>query len=114
MADKHLGEGRLLVKHAHNGRLVQPHNGGVRHRGDRRNSPRLTSEAPFAEEVIRSKDCDDRFFALLRNDGDLHLALLDKENRVRRLALGKNGPILAVLADASPVANMGEEGLGVE
>jgi hypothetical protein len=30
-----------------------------------------------------NSDCDDCFLALLRNDGDLHLAFLDVEDRVR-------------------------------
>ena len=41
----------------------------------------------FTEEVVCSKNCDDCFLALLRNNGDLHLAFLDVENRITGVTL---------------------------
>ena len=75
------------MDHIDNGRLLQPHDDGVRHGRDRRDALRLPGKTSFAEEFIRSENCDDRFLALLGNDGDLHLAFLDVEDRVRGVAL---------------------------
>ena len=61
--------------------------GGVRHGRDRRHTLRLPGKASLAEELVRSENCDDGFLALLRNDGDLHLALLDIEHRIADLPL---------------------------
>jgi hypothetical protein len=46
------------------------------HRRDRRYALRLTGKTSFTEEIVRLQHCDDGFLALLRNDGDLHLAAL--------------------------------------
>ena len=59
----------------------------VRHGRDRRYTLRLPGKTSFAEEFVRSQDRDDGFFALLGNDGDLHLALLDIEDRIANLPL---------------------------
>jgi hypothetical protein len=47
--------------------------------GGRRDTLSLAGQTSFAEEFVRSQYCDDGFLALLRNDGDFHLALLDIE-----------------------------------
>src|ERR1700731_3947749 len=60
---------------------------GISHRRDRRYALRLPSKTSFTEELVRSMNCDDCFLALLRNDGDLHLASLDVEDRIRRISL---------------------------
>jgi hypothetical protein len=77
------GERWLLLNHADNSRFFQAHDDGVRHRRERRYAPRLPGKTSFTEEIIRSKHCDDGFLALLRNDGDLQLASLDVEDRIR-------------------------------
>jgi hypothetical protein len=46
---------------------------------------------------------------LLRNNGDLDLALLDVEDRVRRIALRKNNLTLAVLFEYAALAEFGEK-----
>ena len=70
--------------------------------------------ASFPEEIVRSKHCDDGFLALLRNDGELHLAALDVEDRVRRVSLGKDDRVLAVLANAAALANLGDKRFRIE
>jgi hypothetical protein len=75
------------MDHADNGRFFQSDDDGFRHRQDRRYALCLPGQTSFTEEVVRSKNCDDGFLVLLRNDGDLHLALLDAENRIRRVSL---------------------------
>jgi hypothetical protein len=75
----------------------------------RRYSLRLPGQTSLAKEFVRSKNCDDGFPALLRNDGDLHLAFLDVEDRIRRVSLGKDDLVLAVPANAPALANLGEK-----
>ena len=69
---------------------------------------------PFAEELVRSKNGDDRFLALLGNDGELRLAFLDVEDRIARVALGKDDLAFAVLADAAAVPDTGEKRFCIE
>jgi hypothetical protein len=45
----------------------------------------MAIQTSFAKKVTRSEDCNDRFLALLGNDGEFDLALLDVKNRVLRL-----------------------------
>jgi hypothetical protein len=47
----------------------------------------MAIQTSFAKEVIWSQDCNYRFLALLGNDGEFDLALLDVKNRVRDLSL---------------------------
>ena len=114
MRNEHFGECRFLVNHPDNSRLFQPRDDGVRHDRDRRDTLHLPSEASFAEELIRSKNGDDRFLALLGNDGELRLAFLNVEDRIARVALGKDDLALAVLADASAVPDTGEKRFCIE
>jgi len=44
-------------------------------------------QAPFAKKTARPQDCDDRFLALLGDDGELELAFLEIKDRVRDIAL---------------------------
>src|ERR1700724_1981868 len=87
MGNEHPGERWLLMDHADNRRFFQAHDNGVHYRRDRRYAPRLPGKTSFTEELVRSKNCDDCFLALLRNDGDLHLASLDVEDRIRGVSL---------------------------
>jgi hypothetical protein len=48
---------------------------------------RVAIQARFTEKLTRSEDCNDGFLALLGNDSELDLALLDVKNRVRNLSL---------------------------
>src|SRR5229473_5836256 len=57
---------------------------------------RMAIQTPFAKKMTGSQDCDDRFLALLGNDRELDLALLDVKNRVRDLSLRKNNLILSI------------------
>ena len=83
-------------------------------RRDRRYALRLPGKASFAEEFVRPKDRDDGFLALLGNDGDLHLALLDVEDLVRRVSLRKHDLALAVGPNAAALADLGEKRFRIE
>ncbi len=91
-----------------------PRDDSVRHDRDRRDTLYLPSEASFAEELICSKNGDERFLALLGNDGELRLAFMNVEDRIARVALGKDDLALAVLADASAVPDTGEKRFCIE
>jgi hypothetical protein len=53
----------------------------------RRDAQRMAIQTRFTKKLTRSADCNDRFLALLGNDRELDLALLDVKNRVRTLSL---------------------------
>src|SRR6266849_8236795 len=74
----------------------------------------MAIEASFAKKVTRSEDCNDRFLALLGNDGELDLALLDVKNRVRYLSLRKNNLILPIFGYRFSLAHVGEKYLWIK
>ena len=114
MRNEHLGEGRFVVNHAHHGRLVEMHDYAVAHGGGARYALRLAGKTCLAEEFVRIKNGDDGLFALLGNDSDLDLALLNVEDRICGVALSEYGLILAVFGNAAALADFGEKGLWIE
>src|ERR1700730_10554708 len=114
MGNEQLGERWVLMDHAENRRFLQEHDDGFRHRPDRRYALRLTGQTTFTDEIVRSQNCDDGFLALLRNDGDLHLAFLDVEDRIRRVSLGKNDLVTVVRTNAPALTNLGEKRFRIE
>jgi hypothetical protein len=84
---KSLGEFLLVAKKANHGCLLQPHDLAVVHCRGCCHAPGLPSQASLAAEIAGSKDCNDCFFPLLGQHRELHLAFLDVENGIRRLAL---------------------------
>ena len=88
MRDEHLGERRLVMEHADDRRLLQPHDRRIRVIAAtvamRRACP---ARQPSPKNSSGSQDRDDRFLALLGDDGDLDLALLDVEDRIGGIAL---------------------------
>src|SRR4029077_8801191 len=58
--------------------------------------------------------CNHRFLALLRNDGELDLTLLDVKNRVRDLSLWENDLILPVFGYRFSLANLGKKFFGIK
>ncbi len=70
---------------------------------------------PFAEKVTGAEDCNDGFLAVLGNDGELHLALLDIKNGVRDVALRKdNLALLIIVVTAWPSPTLARNALGIE
>ena len=96
MGDEHLGKRGLVSKDALDFRLFHAHRHAFRHCGRRRQALRLSDQASFADEFVHAQDGDDRFLALLRDDGDFDFALLDVENRVRVIALRKDDFFLSM------------------
>ncbi len=87
MRNEHFGECRFLMDHPDNRRFFQSHDDGFRHGRDRRDTLRLPGKTCLAEELVRTENCDNRFLAVLGNDGELHLAFLDVEHRIAGGAL---------------------------
>jgi hypothetical protein len=47
----------------------------------------MAIQTSFAKKMTGSQDCNHRYLALLGNDGELDLALLNVKDRVRDLSL---------------------------
>src|SRR5437660_1743963 len=74
----------------------------------------MAIQTSFAKKVTGSQDCNDRFLALLGNDGEFDLALLDVKNRVRDLSLRKDNLILPIFGYRFPLAHLGEKCFGIK
>src|SRR5690348_11425710 len=114
MSDEHLGECRFLMDCLDDRRFFQLNDDGIRHGRDRCDALPLPGKTALAEEIVRPKDRDDRFLALLGYDGELRLAFLDVENRIRRVPLRIDDLTFAVLADATAFPDTREKVLRIE
>jgi hypothetical protein len=56
----------------------------------------MAVQTSFAKKMTGSRDCNHRLLALLGNDSELDLALLNVEDRVRDVALRENNLIRPV------------------
>src|ERR1700720_4223788 len=74
----------------------------------------MAIQTPFAKKMTGSQDCNDCFLALLGNDSELDLALLDVKNRVRDLSLRKNNFILSIFGYRFSFAHLGEKYFGIK
>jgi hypothetical protein len=68
----------------------------------------MAIQTSFAKKVTWSQDGNHRFLALLGNDGEFDLALLDVKNRVRDLSLRKNNLIVPIFGYRFSLAYLGE------
>jgi hypothetical protein len=74
----------------------------------------MAIQTSFAEKLVRFQNGDHRFLALLGNDGELDLALLDVKNGVGDLPLRKNDLILPLFGYRFSLAYLGEKPFGIE
>src|ERR1700688_509358 len=109
-----LGEGRFLAQHADHGRFVDSGDGGLNRRGCRRDMQRLAGQASLAKKFPAPQHGDHGFLALLGDDRDLHLALLDIENRIGPVSLQEDGFSRLVGPHGSSRPYRREERAGVE
>src|SRR6266436_281545 len=96
------------------GRLLQASNHAFIDRPRCCDAQRMAIQTSLAKKVTGSQDCNHRFLALLGNDGELDLTLLDVKNRVRDLSLRKNNLILPIFGYRFPLANLGEKYFGIK
>src|ERR1700730_1504035 len=114
MGHEPLGKFWLVVEKANHGCFLDPHDCGCLHCCGCRHAPGLPGQASLAAEIAGSEDCNDRFFPLLGNHGELHFAALDVENRIRRLPLRKDNFTYFIGGYRPSAVCLCEEGLGVE
>src|SRR5690349_23271072 len=107
MGNKHFGEGRLVMEHADEGFLFNPHDLAFADGCCRCDAPRLSGQTCLADEFVFSKNCDDGFLALLGDDRDLDLASLDVKNRIGGIALAEERFALAISRGGSSTADLG-------
>ena len=79
------------------------------HRHCCRNSQGMAIQATFAEELSGLHDSDHRFLALLGDDENLDLPLLDIENSICGVALRKHDLVLVEFQYGLAVADLGEK-----
>jgi hypothetical protein len=72
----------------------------------------MAIQASFAKKLTWSQDCNHRLLALLGNDSELDLALLDVKNRVRDLPLWENNLILVEFGYRFPSPTLARNVLG--
>src|SRR5947208_6669541 len=109
LSKEHLGEYRLVMKHAKNRVLLDPHDLALRQRRGARHAPGLCGQASFAAKFIGPEDCNHGLLAVLGNDGELDLAFLDVKNAIRDVPLREDFLILAIYGNHSSLANFGKE-----
>jgi len=84
-----LGKLGLAMKSQEHGFLLNAKDNGRFDCRRRADSGRLADKASLTEEVSRSEHRQYSFLALVRDNGELHFARLDKEDRVCGIPLGK-------------------------
>ena len=67
----------------------------------------MAIQTSFAEKLTWFQDGDYRFLALLGNDGELDLALLDVKNRVRDLRRTRRVPEKSTLQEEKRCEQLG-------
>ena len=77
-------------------------------------APLLAGQSALAKKVVRAQERDNRFFALIGDHRQLHLALLDVEDSVCRVALSKYFAVLRIDRERSTFPYLGQEQFGVE
>jgi hypothetical protein len=105
---------RLGVEHPEHRGLLNAHQRAVGERRGRGHAQRLPGQAALPKKSLGREDGDHRFLALRRDDGELHLPLLDIKHRVGRLALRKDRALLLAGRDRSASADFGKKRLRIE
>ena len=114
IGNEKLGEFRLCANGREHGALRDGSDQAVFHRvaGD---GPQLHPfKTPFAEELPFAENPDDGFLAVLGQNRDLDLALLDEEDRVGGLTLAEDLLVFGISLDGLARAGLGQKKQGVE
>src|SRR5260370_31228958 len=99
----------LIMNGGDHGRLLYASNHGFIERPRGCHAQRMAIQTSFAEKMPGSQDCNHRFLALLGNDGEVDLALLDVKNGVGDLPLRENNLILSIFGYRFSFAHLGEK-----
>jgi hypothetical protein len=92
--------------------LVHAHRDAFGHRACRRQSLRLSDQAPFAHKFISTQDCDYGFLALRGNYGDFDFAFFNIENGVSVITLRKDDFIFRCFEMLRPLAAVSKNKAG--
>jgi len=109
MRDEPVRERVLLMEQADHLPLGNHADPARDHRGRRREAKRLTGQRAFAKEIALAQHSDDRFFAALRQHGQLHAPLLNVKDGVGWVALRVDGGGRPIVHDPAPDAGRIEE-----
>src|SRR6202521_2560378 len=104
----------FAVQRTHHRFLVDPQDFTIRHRSRGSHALGLACQRALAKEVSLTQYPDSRFPAGLGNDGELHFAFLDIEDRVRRIPLREDSLLFGKSQVLPALANGCEEGVGIE
>ena len=96
MRHEQLGKFRLVMERTYHGGLIEPHYFGLYNCGYGRNATRLAGQAALTEEIPLLMESDHGFLALLRNHGDLALAVNDVKDSICRISLAEDYCILSI------------------
>ena len=112
IGNEQLRERGFLVEHPDHDVLFQPGNRALGHSRGRGHAMPLPNEASLAKEMAGPENRDNRLLSVLGDDGDFDLALVDIENSVGRIALGKYGLPLDIAVIDWPSATLARNVLG--
>jgi len=106
---EHFRECLILAEHSRHRTFL--HSDDVRFtRGDSsRHMQWLASETSLAKEISLPKDCDHPLLALVRNNLQLNLSVIDVKYRVGGISLPKNGIAGLMMLGRSPIAQVVEQ-----
>jgi hypothetical protein len=99
----------LLVEQTRHQRLLDPVNSAIAHGDSGREAQRLAGQASFAEELVVAQNADDRFLALVGCHRELHLALVEIPDGIRRVSLHEDRAARAVFYNGFPARDFCEE-----
>src|SRR6266496_1484749 len=102
------------MKRFHHGLLFNSQDRAVRHCRCRAHAKGLSGKRAFAEKTPFTQYADGCFFASFGDNCEFYLSHLQIKNRVRRISLRKNGPLLRKEHSFPTLADGGKECLGVE
>src|SRR6266404_8478276 len=102
------------MKRFHHGLLFNSQDGAVRHCGCRAHAKGLAGKRAFAEKTLVTQYADGCFLASFGDNREFYFSRLEIENRICRISLRENGPLLRKEHSFPTLTNCGEECLRVE
>src|SRR4030095_4927282 len=95
-------QGGLIWEHPDHCFFLKSRERTLSDRGPRGHAKWLSRQATFTKKIAAPQDCDDRFLPARREYSQLHLALLNVKNGIRRTALRKDIAFLSIFLAGAP------------
>src|SRR6266542_17010 len=102
------------MKRFHHGLFFNSQDRAVRHCGCRAHTESLAGKRTFAEKTPITQYPDRCFLASFGDNREFYFSRLQIENRICRISLRENGPLLRKEHSFPTLTNCGKECLGVE